>query len=175
MTHPAWPSNVGRSTLDYDTHAAYYGAKKAAEPVHVQLNLPGNELVVLNTTRGDRKGLSVETRVVGLDGAPLFARTDRLDALANRATDLPDVPLAPILNARGMALVELTLRKLSGAELDRNFYWRGKDEVTYPEPSIAWSRLHFDFPRLRPFGTATTWSYARRSPILALDRRWRRS
>ncbi len=132
MTHPAWPSNVWQLySWDYDSSAAYFGAKEANKPLHAQLNLPDNKLVVLNTTRGDRKNLSVETRVVGLDGAPLFARTDQLDALANRATDLPDVPLAPILNARGMALVELTLRNSSGAELDRNFYWRGKDEAAY--------------------------------------------
>ena len=30
MTHPAWPSNHWQIyTLDYDTHAAYYGVKKA--------------------------------------------------------------------------------------------------------------------------------------------------
>ncbi len=41
MTHPAWPSNTWQIySWDYDTHAAYYGAKKAAEPLHVQLNLP---------------------------------------------------------------------------------------------------------------------------------------
>jgi hypothetical protein len=132
MTHPAWPSNVWQLySWDYDSSAAYFGAKEANKPLHAQINLPDNKLVVLNTTRGDRKSLSVETRVVGLDGAPLFARTDQLDALANRATDLPDVPLGPILNARGMVLVELTLRDASGAELDRNFYWRGKDEAAY--------------------------------------------
>ena len=41
MTHPAWPSNHWQIySSDYDTHAAYYGVKKASEPVHVQMNLP---------------------------------------------------------------------------------------------------------------------------------------
>jgi hypothetical protein len=111
--------------------AAYFGAKEANRPLHVQLNLPDNKLVVLNTTRDDRKGMTVETRVVGLDGAPLFARTDHVDALADRATDLPDVPLAPLLDAHGMALVELTLKDADGREVDRNFYWRGKDQAAY--------------------------------------------
>ena len=132
MSQPAWPSNEWQLySWDYDMSAAYFGAKEANRPLHVQLNLPDNKLVVLNTTRDDHRGMTVETRVVGLDGAPLFARTDRVDALADRATDLPDVPLAPLLDAHGMALVELTLNDAEGREVDRNFYWRGKDQAAY--------------------------------------------
>jgi hypothetical protein len=131
MTHPAWPSNAWQLySWDYDTSAAYYGAKKATEPLHVQLNLPDNELVVLNTTREDRKGLIATTNVVGLDNAELFARSDRVDALANRATTLKPIPLDSILDDTGMALVELRLK--DGDELlSRNFYWRGKDQAAY--------------------------------------------
>jgi hypothetical protein len=132
MSHPAWSSNIWQLySWDYDMSAAYFGAKEANRPLHVQLNLPDNKLVVLNTTRDDAKGMTVETRVVGLDDAPLFARTDHVDALADRATDLPDVPLASLLEAHGMALVELTLKDAGGKEVDRNFYWRGKDQAAY--------------------------------------------
>jgi hypothetical protein len=132
MSHPAWPSNIWQLySWDYDMSAAYFGAKEANRPLHVQLNLPDNKLVVLNTTRDDHKGMTIETKVVGLDDAPLFARTDHVDALANRATDLADVPLAPILAGHGMALVELTLKDRDGREVDRNFYWRGKDQAAY--------------------------------------------
>ena len=132
MSHPAWPSNVWQLySWDYDTSAAYFGAKEANRPLHVQLNLPDNKLVVLNTTLRDQPGMTVETRVVGLDGASLFTRTDSLDAKANDKTDLPDVPLAPILAQHGAALVELVLKGGDGKEVDRNFYWRGEDEAAY--------------------------------------------
>ena len=132
MTHPAWPSNAWQIySWDYDTHAAYYGAKKAAEPVHVQLNLPGNELVVLNTTQGDLKGLTATTRVVGLDNAELFTRTDRLDALSNRATPLAAVPLESLYAAHPMVLVSLKLTDAAGTLLSENFYWRGRDAASY--------------------------------------------
>ena len=131
MTHPAWPSNAWQLySWDYDTSAAYYGAKKATEPLHVQLNLPGNELVVLNTTRQNRTGLIATTTVVGLDNAELFTRTDRVDALANRATELKTIPLDSILAKTGMALVELQLND-GDTLLSRNFYWRGKDQAAY--------------------------------------------
>ncbi|TPG21866.1 glycoside hydrolase family 2 [Sphingomonas koreensis] len=132
MSHPAWPSNIWQLySWDYDTSAAYFGAKEANRPLHAQLNLPDNKLVVLNTTRDDHPGMMVETRVVGLDGAALFTRSDKVDAKANQKTDLANVPLAPILAEHGAALVELTLKGPDGAEVDRNFYWRGRDEAAY--------------------------------------------
>ncbi len=132
MTHPAWPSNAWQIySWDYDTHAAYYGAKKAVEPLHVQLNLPGNELVVLNTTREDRRGMKTRVRVVGLDNAELFSRTDRLDALANRATPLAAVPLDRLFADHPMVLVSLTLSDAAGSPVSQNFYWRGRDTASY--------------------------------------------
>ncbi len=132
MTHPSWPSNSWQIySWDYDTHAAYYGAKKAAEPVHIQLNLPDNALVVLNTTRADLRGLTATTRVVSLDNRDLFARTDRVDALANKATPLPAVPLDSLYAQSPMVLVSLKLSDASGKLVSENFYWRGKAPASY--------------------------------------------
>ncbi|PZU60889.1 MAG: glycoside hydrolase family 2 [Sphingobium sp.] len=132
MTHPAWPSNAWQiHSWDYDTHAAYYGAKKAVEPLHVQLNLPGNELVVLNTTRDDRPGLTASVRVVSLDNRELFARSDRVDALANRNAVLAPVPLDTLFARDPMLLVSLKLTDASGALVSENFYWRGHDTAAY--------------------------------------------
>ena len=132
MTHPAWPSNAWQIySWDYDTHAAYYGAKKATEPLHVQLNLPGNELVVLNTTQAAAPGLTARVRVVGLDNRALFAREDRLDAAANAATTLAAVPLDRLLAEHPMVLVKLVLSDAAGQTVSENFYWRGRDEGAY--------------------------------------------
>lgn len=132
MTHPSWPSNAWQIySWDYDTHAAYYGAKKATEPLHVQLNLPGNELVILNTTRADVPGLTATTRVVSLNNRELFTRTDRVDAKANQTTQLAAVPLDQLMAANGVVLVQLKLADGEGKLVSENFYWRGKDASTY--------------------------------------------
>lgn len=132
MTHPAWPSNAWQIySWDYDTHAAYYGAKKAAEPLHVQLNLPGNELVVLNTTQAAVPGLTARTRVVSLDNRELFTRTDRVDAAANQATKLDPVPLDRIFAQDPMVLVSLQLLDGQNRVVAENFYWRGRDPASY--------------------------------------------
>jgi beta-galactosidase/beta-glucuronidase len=132
MTHPSWPSNAWQIySWDYDTHAAYYGAKKATEPLHVQLNLPGNELVVVNTTRVDENDLTAATRVLSLKGRELYARTDRVDAKANRAAQLAAVPLDTLFASNGVVLVSLKLTDNSGRVVSENFYWRGKDAASY--------------------------------------------
>lgn len=132
MTHPSWPSNAWQIySWDYDTHAAYYGAKTATEPLHVQLNLPGNELVVLNTTQSDARGLTARVRVVALDNRELFAREERVDALSNRAVRLAAVPLDRLFAANPMVLVRLTLSDRAGRTVSENFYWRGRDEGAY--------------------------------------------
>ena len=132
MTHPAWPSNAWQIySWDYDTQASYYGAKKAAEPLHVQLNLPGNELVVLNTTQDAQPELKVRTRVVGLDNTQLFLREDAVDAGANMATPLAPVPLERLFASNPMVLVKLELIDRAGKTVADNFYWRGKTEASY--------------------------------------------
>jgi hypothetical protein len=132
MTHPAWPSNAWQIySSDYDTHAAYYGAKTAAEPVHVQLNLPGNELVVLNTTQIDLRDLTAQVRVLGLDGRERWSRRDRVNALANRATPLTPVPLERLFEADPMLLVQLQLTNAAGTIVSRNLYWRGRTSSAY--------------------------------------------
>lgn len=132
MTHPSWTSNAWQIySSDYDTHAAYYGIAKASEPVHVQLNLPGNEVVVINTTRNAAPGLVATSRILGLDGKELFTRTDRLDASANADTMLAPLPLNKVLADHPMVLVTQSLSDASGRLVSSNFYWRGRDEASY--------------------------------------------
>ncbi len=132
MTHPSWPSNSWQLySSDYDTSAAYYGAKHAAEPIHVQLNLPGNELVVVNTTRNDVRGLRAEVRVNDLAGRALFSSTQNLDAPANQTTIRAPVPLAGLFARSPMLLVSLRLSDAHGALLSDNLYWRGRDPAAY--------------------------------------------
>jgi len=132
MTHPSWPSNSWQLySSDYDTHAAYYGAKKAAEPLHIQLNLPGNELVVVNTTQAAATALHAQVSVISLDNQTLFTRSDPVDAAANATVALAAVPLDRLFVEHPMVLVSLKLTDASGAVVADNFYWRGRDAAAY--------------------------------------------
>ena len=132
MTHPSWPSNAWQIySWDYDTHAAYYGAKKATEPLHIQLDLPDHRLAIVNTTQAARAGLTATTRVVALDGAELLRREDRVDAAANQVTALAPVALEPLFARNPLVLVQLRLTDAGGQLVSENFYWRGRDPAAY--------------------------------------------
>lgn len=132
MTHPSWPSNAWQLySSDMDTHAAYYGARAGAEPVHIQLNLPDNQLMVINTTRGDIPALTAKVRVTDLAGRTLLQQEMPLNATANTATPAGTVDLAPLMTNGAMVLVALDLVDTKGALLSRNFYWRGRDTAAY--------------------------------------------
>jgi hypothetical protein len=131
MTHPAWPSNHWQIySADYDTQASYYGAKKASEPLHAQMNLPDYALAVVNTTREPQAHLTLESRVITLDGRTLARRHDRLDAPANQTTTLAPLDLVRALSSEGVVLVQLVLTDARGRRLSDNFYWQGRDEAS---------------------------------------------
>ncbi len=132
MTHPSWPSNSWQLySSDYDTSAAYYGAKKAAQPLHIQLNLPGNELVVVNTSQADARSLRAEVTVTDLVGQTLFTSRETIDASANQTTVRAAVPLVKLFETTPMLLVSLKLFDAAGAGVSDNLYWRGRDAAAY--------------------------------------------
>jgi beta-galactosidase/beta-glucuronidase len=133
MTHPAWPSNTWQIySSDYDTAAAYYAVKKACEPLHAQLDLPDYRLAVVNTTRNDRPGLTLHTRVLSLGNRTLAERADPVDSGANSVTTLPvPLDLPALLDAETLVLVKLSLQDSSGTTLSENVYWQARDEAGY--------------------------------------------
>jgi Exo-beta-D-glucosaminidase Ig-fold domain/Glycosyl hydrolases family 2/Concanavalin A-like lectin/glucanases superfamily/Glycosyl hydrolases family 2, sugar binding domain/Glycosyl hydrolases family 2, TIM barrel domain len=128
MSHPSWPSNTWQIySSDYDTAAAYYGVKKACEPLHAQLNLPDFSLAVSNISRQAQSNLSLRTRIMSVDGRPLAERVDRLNLAANSVATLPTIDLKPWLEKHGLVLVQLNLTDARGSLLSNNLYWQSKD------------------------------------------------
>lgn len=132
MTHPSWPSNAWQLySWDYDASAAYFGAKTATEPLHIQVNMPDNTVVVVNTTRSAAGDLTATATVTALDGRELVRRSLPVAAAANAVTPLEVLPLDALVADHGMVLVSLTLQDASGAVVSRNGYWRGRDTAAY--------------------------------------------
>lgn len=90
MSQSAYPSFVWQ-TYDYyyDLTGAYWGAKKACEPVHIQWNPATNSVKVINTTDKDVDGLTAEGAIYNKDGKMVreFSRSVQTDAPANAATE----------------------------------------------------------------------------------------
>lgn len=88
MSQSAYPSLVWQ-TYDYyyDLTGAYWGAKKACEPLHIQWNPVNNAIKVINTTRTDENGLTAYADVYNTDGQVVkqYSLSKAIDAPSNTA------------------------------------------------------------------------------------------
>jgi hypothetical protein len=133
MTQPAWPSNHWQMlSSDYDTHASFYGVKKACEPVHVQLNLATYGVDLINTMQTAQLGVTITARVYSLANELLYSGTDRKDLPADAKVSSLQLALAGYL-AHGVVLVQLELHDASGKLLSQNIYWLGARAASYRE------------------------------------------
>lgn len=125
MSHPAWPSLMWQIySHDYDTHGAYYGARKAAEPLHVQMNLPAREVVLVNNTAVARDSLRVRVVALALDGRVLGREELDVAAAPVAVTPVPvTLGLDGIVARERVAIVALELRDAEGGLLGDNVYW----------------------------------------------------
>ncbi len=73
MSQSAWPSTIWQ-TYDYyfEGTGAYYGCKKACEPIHVQWDSYNGNVKVINNTRDDLSDLTVEAMVYNMDGSQVY-------------------------------------------------------------------------------------------------------
>ena len=127
MSHPAWPSaDFQIYSTDYDTHAAFYGTKKGAEPVHVQMNLPDHRLLLVNTTRSALRGVHVTALATALDGRPLLRFAQTVDAPANDIVRIAPFDIDPVMKTAPV-LVRLEARDAGGTLLSDNFYWHAAE------------------------------------------------
>ena len=86
MSHPAYPSFVWQ-TYDYyyDPTGAYWGAKKACEPLHIQWNASNNSIKAVNTTAKDLKGATAKATIYDLNGkeVTVYGQTKQVDVAAS--------------------------------------------------------------------------------------------
>jgi hypothetical protein len=129
MSHPAWPSFVWQ-TYDYflEPTAAYFGAKKASEPLHIQWNPVSDHVEVVNYNGGDQKALTAEIEILNMDGTRKWERVANLESME----DTTGEPIW-IEWPAGLSPVHfIRLRLTQGTRLiSENFYWRGTEEANF--------------------------------------------
>jgi hypothetical protein len=129
MSHPAWPSFVWQ-TYDYyfEPTAAYFGAKKASEPLHIQWNPSADTIEVVNYSGGEARGLTARVEILNLDGALKWEKTAAIE-IAEDSTISPIKMEYP----SGLTPVHfIRLKLMRGADtVSENFYWRGLEDGNY--------------------------------------------
>jgi exo-1,4-beta-D-glucosaminidase len=134
MLNNAWPSMIWHL---YDFYlrpgGSYFGAKKACEPVHVQLAYDDRSVVVVNGTLEERRGLRATARVLDLASKERFARTEAVDVGPDGVVKAFRVPEPASLNPA--YFVFLALDDPAGRAVSRNVYWLS----TTPDV-LAWDK-----------------------------------
>ena len=129
MSHPAWPSLLWQ-TYDYffSTDAGYYGAKKGAEPLHIQWNAAIDAVEVVNDSAGDQTALTARAQVLDIDGSVKWQKSAALDSRED-STASPFRLEFPMGLAR-THFIRLTLSR-DGKVVSSNFYLHGLVEQDF--------------------------------------------
>jgi beta-mannosidase len=131
MSHPAQPSFVWQLYhYDLEPNAALYGAKKAAEQVHVQLNEGNFGVEIVNNTPGPLIGLKVRATEYSLEGKVFSEETRPVASVPGSAT-LKAFEFVPETR-QALYFVKLDLTDSTGKLLSTNFYWQNvaQDDFT---------------------------------------------
>jgi exo-1,4-beta-D-glucosaminidase len=122
MFNSAWPKFYWQLyDYFYMPNGAFYGAKKACEPLHVQYNYRENAVQVVNGFYRDFRRLKVTARAFDIHGREIYAReaTTGLKADESRLVFKVEPP-RPL---PGVYFLKLGLRDGDGREISSNFYW----------------------------------------------------
>lgn len=136
MSQSAYPSMIWQ-TYDYyyDLTGAYFGAKYACEPVHIQWNPATYMVKVINNQSTPLNDLIVEASVYNTDGkiVPGYTRKAKVNAkptaTANAFVILNDS--AHLSNLSPVHFLKLKLYNSNGKLLSENMYWMGNTYLDY--------------------------------------------
>ncbi|MGW2829483.1 glycoside hydrolase family 2 protein [Streptomyces sp. NPDC001286] len=141
-----WMFNSGWTSLHWqlmdrylDQGGAYFGAKKANEPLHVQYSYDDRSVVVVDNRHTAASGLNVRATLFNPDGTQRYDKTVTGvnvsgDGAHTTALTLPS-------SVSGLAktyLLRLTLTDDSGKEVGRNVYWLSTEPDTLDWAHTDW-------------------------------------
>jgi hypothetical protein len=127
MSNPAQPSFVWQLYHhDLEPNSALFAVKKAAEPVHIQLNESNGDVEVINNLNSPVEKAHAHLSIYNLDGSVGYQRDYHVSAAASVATSLGTVEWPADVSAAHF--VKLELRDADGKVLSESFYWRAQSE-----------------------------------------------
>ena len=159
MLNNAWPS-LHWHLYDYflNPAGAYFGAKTANEPVHIQYAYDTRAIMLVNHTLAREQGLRALIRIRNLDGSIAYERSLKdIDLEENSARQLAMLPALTGLSRT--YFIELELASSRGKSISRNVYWLSaqSDEPDWEHSTWYLTPVarYADFTPLQSLPTAT--------------------
>lgn len=108
MSHPAWPSVQWQTySWDYETPGAYFGSKKACEPLHVQRNPHDGKVLIVNTSQNNLSNVKVTATRYTLDGLKMQRDVRKVTAICPNS--IKEVLTMPSFSADNCVIERLEL------------------------------------------------------------------
>ena len=140
MSHPCWPSMVWQ-TYDYylDPTAAYFGIKKACEPLHIQYNPVNKTVQVVNTSIETTDTLAATLTMFDVNGRQLSMQSASVSVARDSTVDVMPV----VIPDGEVRYLRLTLSDAGRHTVSSNFYVEAsrpellRAVVQMPVPELA--------------------------------------
>ncbi|MBN2013149.1 hypothetical protein JW960_27710 [candidate division KSB1 bacterium] len=143
ISHTARPSMVWQ-TYDYyfEPTAAYFGCKKAAEPLHIQWNPLSDSVEVVNYHSRHGDGLTAIAELFNVDGSVRWQKTEHINAPEDSRQRCFAIEYPKELSSVYFLRLKLEQQDKLVSE---NFYWRGRDDGNFQAiHSLPYAKLQTD-------------------------------
>ena len=125
-----WMLNSGWTSLHWqlfdtylDQNGAYYGVKKANEPLHVQYSYDNKSVVVVNQNHAAASNLTVSVKLYNIDGTEKFNQGKANLSVPGDGGKAQALTIPAVTGLSTTYLAKLVLTDQSGHEVSRNVYW----------------------------------------------------
>jgi len=143
-SNSSWPS-ITWQVYDWylQANAGYYGAKKAANAVHIQFNRDNQSISFLNLLSQPMKDISISATLFDLKMNQTWSANEKITTGGN-CTFLTGITVP---ESRELQFLKLIARNASGEVLAENFYWLNQSNDFHalnrlPEPKLEVSAKH---------------------------------
>ncbi|MEU6051779.1 sugar-binding domain-containing protein [Streptomyces xanthochromogenes] len=124
MFNSGWTSLHWQLTDRYlDQGGAYFGAKKANEPLHIQYSYDNRAVTVVNSRPAAASGLTARVSLFTPEGIRKYDRTVTGVAVAGDGASTTALTVPAVSGLPATYLTKLVLTDGSGREVSRNVYW----------------------------------------------------
>ncbi|MEU2953406.1 glycoside hydrolase family 2 protein [Streptomyces xanthochromogenes] len=124
MFNSGWTSLHWQLTDRYlDQGGAYFGAKKANEPLHIQYSYDNRAVTVVNSRPAAASGLTARVSLFTPEGIRKYDRTVTGVAVAGDGASTTALTVPAVSGLPATYLAKLVLTDGSGREVSRNVYW----------------------------------------------------
>ena len=127
MLNSAWPELYWQLYDSFlNPNGAFYGTKKANEPIHLLYNYGDKSIYQINDTFDDVKDYRALIRIFDIHSKQVFE--SELDLNIQRESSSLLLTLPPIENLTQTYFLDLRIYDNSGSEVSNNFYWLSTKE-----------------------------------------------